>query len=157
MPSIDRVDPVIMGHILAQHRDLHVLMTAARAVFAAPGPVDAVRIRGAIDTLGQLRDHLREHFAQEESGGFLEESVTRMPRLAKAMDAVVADHPELLAELGRLIEFLERADIVAGMPFPEWERADQALAEFVEHLLAHERNENAVVQEGYNEDLGLMD
>ena len=157
MASLDRADPVIMGHVLAQHRDLHALTTAARAVFSAPGPVDTARVRGAIDTLGQLRAHLREHFSQEEAGGFLEESVTRMPRLSQAMAAVLAEHPGLLAELDRLIEVLERADIDAGSALPEWERADHAFAAFAQHLLAHERNENAVVQEGYNEDLGLVD
>jgi hypothetical protein len=28
---------------------------------------------------------------------------------------------------------------------------------FSAHMTAHERSENAVVQEGYNEDLGLME
>jgi hypothetical protein len=157
MASIDRADPIIMGHILAQHRDLHALIASAKTELAAPDAGDADRVQGLLATLRELRDYLREHFAQEEAGGFLEESVTRMPRLSKAMDAVLAEHPVLLAELDGLIEVVERADIGAGMSSPEWERADHAFTEFVHHLLAHERNENAVVQEGYNEDLGLVD
>jgi hemerythrin len=157
MASLDRADPIIMGHILAQHRDLHVLMASAKAALAAADSADAERVQGLLATLRELRDYLREHFAQEEAGGFLEESVTRMPRLSKAMDAVLAEHPGLLAELDGLIEVVERADIGAGVSAQEWERADHAFNEFVQHLLAHERNENAVVQEGYNEDLGLVD
>ena len=38
-----------------------------------------------------------------------------------------------------------------------WDKAAHGFAAFTEHLLAHERNENAVVQQGYNEDLGLDD
>jgi len=157
MASLDRADPIIMGHILAQHRDLHALMTCVRTALTGAETADADRARALLATLRELRDHLREHFAQEEAGGFLEESVTRMPRLSKAMDAVLAEHPALLAELDGLIEVVERADIAGGVPPPEWERTDHAFTEFIHHLLAHERNENAVVQEGYNEDLGLVD
>jgi hypothetical protein len=157
MASLDRADPIIMGHILAQHRDLHALMASAKNVLALSGLPDADRVGELLVTLRDLREHLREHFAQEESGGFLEESVTRMPRLSKAMDAVLAEHPGLLADLDGLIEVVEKADSDAGLPPPEWEQADRAFNEFIQRLLAHERNENAVVQEGYNEDLGLVD
>ena len=38
-----------------------------------------------------------------------------------------------------------------------WDEATHGFAAFADHLIAHERNENAVVQEGYNEDLDLAD
>jgi iron-sulfur cluster repair protein YtfE (RIC family) len=146
MSSIDRADPVIMGHILAQHRELHAQLVAMRACLADPGRcVAATR-----QTLEHLRDHLRAHFCQEETGGFLEESIARMPRLSTAARTVMADHPALLAELDDLIATLEQADSVAS-----WDRIAAAAERFTQHLLDHERNENAVVQEGYNEDLGL--
>jgi hypothetical protein len=49
-----------------------------------------------------------------------------------------------------LIGSLEKADSAAA-----WDRIAAAAERFAQHLLDHERNENAVVQEGYNEDLGL--
>ncbi len=153
MPSIERADPIILGHILGEHRALHDHLVAIRAVFATAEGTAAGRLASIREQLASLREHLHKHFAQEEEGGYLEESITRMPRLARAVEAVLADHPDLLAELDGLIERLSRPDIAKL----SWEKADRDFAAFAQHLLAHERNENAVVQEGYNEDLGLTD
>jgi hypothetical protein len=155
MFPIDRADPVILGHVLAQHRELHTLVSRIHERFdevaaqtVASGQAAALR-----EPLQALRDYLRCHFQQEERGGFLEESLARMPRLAAAATAVLAEHPRLLEELDRLIESLPMADI------SRLQRADleAGFDRFCQHLLTHERNENAVVQEGYNEDLGLVD
>jgi hypothetical protein len=148
-----RVDPVILGHLLGQHRDLHARLLALRADFAPEHdaghpPVKAIRGR-----LEELRDHLRDHFVQEEQGGFLEESIARMPRLSVAAREVVAEHPRLLAELDTLLEKLPGRDVRDE----SWDEAVHGFAVFTEHLLAHERNENAVVQQGYNEDFGFGD
>ena len=146
-----RVDPVILGHLLGQHRDLHARLLALRADFAAATaspPLDAIRRR-----LVDLRDHLGEHFGQEEKGGFLEESIARMPRLSAAAREVVAEHPQLLAELDALLAALPVGDIREEA----WQAAGCRFATFTDHLLAHERNENAVVQQGYNEDFGFGD
>jgi iron-sulfur cluster repair protein YtfE (RIC family) len=153
MAPLERADPIIMGHILAQHRELHELMVAARAAFAVDTASDTTGRQKAREALETLRDHLREHFAQEERGGFLEESVTRMPRLSARGEAVLREHPELLSELDALIRCLARPDSGA----PAWDQATRDFEQFARHLLDHERNENAVVQEGYNEDLGLVD
>ena len=139
-----RTDPVILGHILAQHRELHERIVAVREAFAAdPGT--------ARRALAELREHLAAHFRQEEQGGFIEESITRLPRLSAAAAAAVREHPALLAEIDGLIERLAVADI----PASSWTRAGRDFEDFCGHLLAHERNENAVVQAGFNEDLGL--
>jgi iron-sulfur cluster repair protein YtfE (RIC family) len=151
MTGLDRTDPVIVGHLLAQHRELFARLLAARAAFTAADGGGPEGLRGIMDCLRELREHLACHFGQEESGGFLEESIARVPRLAAATGRVLAEHPALLAELDRLIETLATADISRL----SWHQAARDFETFVEHLQAHERNENAVVQEGYNEDLGL--
>jgi hypothetical protein len=152
MAAIDRPDPVIMGHLLAQHRELHDLLMEGRDAFAAAASATAA-IMTARGRLTALRSHLARHFAQEEEGGFLEESLARMPRLAAAARDVLAEHPELLAELDGLLHRLEARDIAED----SWRQAGHDFEVFASHLLAHERNENAVVQEGYNEDLGLVE
>ena len=148
-----RVDPVILGHLLGQHRDLHARLLALRADFAVGHDADPPSVKAIRDRLQELRDHLREHFVQEEQGGFLEESIARMPRLSVAAREVVAEHPRLLAELDTLVDKLPTQDVRDD----SWDEAAHGFAAFTEHLLAHERNENAVVQQGYNEDFGFGD
>lgn len=153
MAAIDRADPIIMGHILVGHRYLHDLVAAARAAFQAAGVAATGTAADVHERLVTLRDHLQRHFAQEESGGHLEESLTRVPRLNGAVKEVLAEHPALLVELDALILRLARPDI----PQTSWEQATRDFEAFARHLMAHERSENAIVQEGYNEDLGLTD
>lgn len=151
MFSSSRVDPTILGHLLSQHHDLHARILALRAAFApvdVPGPTVPGEVR---ELLRALRERLAEHFAQEERGGFLEDSIARLPRLAAAARGVLAEHPRLLVELDALLESLPIRDI----PAEQWRAARRRFTEFAEHLLAHERNEHAVVQQGYNEDFGI--
>lgn len=151
MSSIERADPAILGHVLAEHRDLFRLITLVRKAFAADAP--DTDLETTLNLLRELRQHLHDHFLQEEEGGFLEEAVTRVPRLSQAMREIVGQHPGLLSELDNLIAALARSG-TAGKAWPEARRAFDA---FAAHLQAHERSENAVVQAGYNEDLGLVD
>ena len=153
MASIDRCDPVILGHVLAGHRDLFQLLLSVRSVLAAAGPPTPDRHADVLASMHDLRDHLRDHFTQEEQGGFLEESVTRIPRLSAAVQSILGQHPGLLAELDRVIGDLEGSPGDPGA----WARAGRSFAAFSARMTAHERSENAVVQAGYNEDLGLME
>jgi hypothetical protein len=121
-------------------------------LLVARRPVVSILATGD-ELLGTLREHLRCHFEQEESGGFLEESIARMPRLSVAAREVVAEHPRLLAELDTLVDKLPTQDVRDD----SWDEAVYGFAAFANHLLAHERNENAVVQQGYNEDFGFGD
>ena len=159
MSSIDRSDPVILGHILAEHHDLFAQITAARMAFADPdacGP-DQSRCAAchatALSSLQILREHLRSHFAHEEDGGFLEESIARMPRLAASANVILSQHPALLAEIEAVLLKLSTGK---GSP-AVWKHAGDEFESFATHMMAHEKLENSVIQDGYNEDLGLTD
>jgi len=159
MALINRSDPVILGHVLAEHRDLFHLMHSVQSRFAMPGPPSPEHRADLLESLHHLREHLGDHFAQEELGGFLEEAVTRIPRLSAAVRSIVAQHPALLTELDRVIEQLmiveKSGEGAAGAK--SWPAAVHAFETFAAHMAAHERSENTVVQEGYNEDLGLVE
>ena len=159
MASMNRSDPVILGHVLAEHRDLFQLMHSVQSRFAMAGPPTPEQRADVLESLHHLREHLGDHFAQEELGGFLEEAMTRMPRLSAAVRSIVAQHPALLAELDRVIEqltiFEQSGGVAAGAK--SWPAAVHAFETFATHMAAHERSENMVVQEGYNEDLGLVE
>lgn len=66
---------------------------------------------------------------------------------------MLAEHPGLLDEADRLIERTSRGDISGS----GWATFCQDVDRFATRLLDHERRENSVVQQGYNEDLGLAD
>ena len=153
MASIDRSDPVILGHVLAEHRDLFHLLLSVRSALANAGPPTPDRRSDVLESMHHLRDHLADHFAQEEQGGFLEEAVARVPRLSAAVRSILGQHPGLLADLDRLIEDLEASPADPGA----WGRAGHNFEAFSARMTAHERSENAVVQSGYNEDLGLTE
>lgn len=162
MALMNRSDPVILGHLLAEHRDLFHLMHSVQsrlAIAGLPGPPSPEHRTDVLESLHHLREHLGDHFAQEELGGFLEEAVTRMPRLSAAMRSIVAQHPGLLAELDRVIDELTMVEKSGGFAAgaKSWSATVHAFEAFAANMAAHERSENMVVQEGYNEDLGLVE
>jgi len=155
MPSIDRPDPVILGHLLSEHRELFQQLSALRTMLAAEAPPGCDRLRELVRAIATLRGHLADHFRQEESGGFLEEAVARMPRLGSAATEVLGQHGALLADLDRIVDRF--ADAGEAPCTAEWLAMHDAFDTFMRRMQAHERAENAVVQQGYNEDLGLDD
>ncbi len=159
MALMNRSDPVILGHLLAEHRDLFHLMHSVQLAFAMAGPPSPEHRADVLEALHHLREHLGDHFAQEELGGFLEEAMTRMPRLSAAVRSIVAQHPALLAELDRVIDELTTVEKPGGFAAgaKSWSAAVHAFEAFAANMAAHERSENMVVQEGYNEDLGLVE
>ncbi|MCX7432491.1 MAG: hypothetical protein NTY17_16080 [Planctomycetia bacterium] len=159
MASMNRSDPVILGHLLAEHRDLFHLMHSVQLAFAMAGQPRPESRADVLEALHHLREHLGDHFAQEELGGFLEEAMTRMPRLSAAVRSIVAQHPALLAELDRVIDELTMVEKSGGFAAgaKSWSVAVHAFEAFAANMAAHERSENMVVQEGYNEDLGLVE
>jgi Hemerythrin HHE cation binding domain len=97
----------------------------------------------AIDNLAQrfadLRHQLQTHFTEEETGGCLEEAVTRCPSLSEDSKLIVAEHPILDRMLEQLLE-QTRNRAVSG---PDVERDYQA---FAKKLHAHEAAENRLLQ-----------
>lgn len=155
MPSIDRPDPVILGHLLSEHRELFQQLSALRAMLAAESPPGCERLREIVQAVAALRGHLADHFRAEESGGFIEEAVARMPRLGSAATEVLGQHRDLLADLDRMVDRF--ADVGEAPCTEAWRGMHEAFDAFMRRMQAHERAENAVVQQGYNEDLGLDD
>lgn len=155
MTSIDRPDPVILGHLLSEHRELFQQLSALRTMLASESPPGCDRLRELGRAITALRGHLADHFHQEESGGFIEEAVARMPRLGSAATEVLGQHGALLADLDRIVARFGNAGEAPCAE--EWRGMHEAFDAFMRRMQAHERAENAVVQQGYNEDLGLDD
>jgi hypothetical protein len=147
--ALERTDPALVNHIMAEHRELFRRLCDLRTRLSTTTPATAAAVTAAVADLEDLRHHLAGHFTREEAGGFLEESVARLPRLAGAATAVLGQHHGLLARLDALIARLSRDGARA------WPDAARSFEDFTHAMQAHEREENAVFQAGYVEDLGL--
>jgi iron-sulfur cluster repair protein YtfE (RIC family) len=158
MLANDRPDQGLLGHVLCEHRDLHAAISAVRSLLREPGYPGVDRSEPLAAELCRLRDHVACHFRQEERGGFMEESAVRLPRLARRVRQVLAEHPPLLEELDALVsESRFMADRRPADVSKHWNALSSNFEAFAQRLVDHERHENAVVQEGYNEDLGLLE
>lgn len=147
--ALERTDPALVNHVLAEHRALFRRVGDLRARLAAPRPPGAAARAAVVGEVEALRRHLADHFAREEAGGLLEESVARLPRLATAAGAVIGEHAGLLARLDAVVKRLARGGRHA------WTAAGADFAAFAVAVREHERRETTIFEEGHVEDLGL--
>lgn len=142
----------LLGHLSVEHRELHARLQHLRRLFVENEPSPTIpapeRLTEISRELGLLDEELREHFAREEAGGFLEEAVTRRPALNHEGERLIREHSELLDELAALRNTACKA-VRDPAAWPT------ALAEFnalCRKLCEHERSENQLIQRGYNVD-----
>lgn len=96
---------------------------------------------------------LREHFADEERGGYFSEVLRAAPRLSRRAERLAENHIELRERLEKLLDLTQKA---ADAP-DRWQKVTTGLAEFVKTLRAHEDEENDLVREAFMDDLGRGD
>ena len=128
-------------HLQHEHSRLnHLILEIDHEVAALS---QAGQLAGAIAHLAQrlvdLRQQLKAHYAEEESGGCLEEAVTRCPSLSGDTRAIVAEHPVLDQMLAQLVAQTRKP----SMSTAELERDFRT---FAEKLHAHEAAENRLLQ-----------
>ncbi len=97
-----------------------------------------------LSDLNVLRSELVAHFSEEETGGCLDEAVSRNPRLGKASDRLVEEHPALIAELDQIIQQLTQ-----DRSYPELVKLEREFIKFSERLRAHEDAERQVLASGF--------
>ena len=87
--------------------------------------------------LSDLRQQLQQHFAEEETGGCMEEAVARCPTLTESSNGILAEHPQLDQLLEKLVEQIRTASPA------NVQRDFQA---FANQLREHEQAENRLLQ-----------
>jgi hypothetical protein len=135
----------LIGHLLAEHRRLHVMLRLVRAaVLQRGGPDRDATTEDVVRLLVRIREELARHFAEEEAGGCLEEAACRCPSLSAQVRTIQGEHITLLAEVDRLIE---RA---ATCEKPDARHEFETdFAKLCERLHAHEAAENDVLRRGF--------
>jgi ABC-type transporter Mla subunit MlaD len=137
----------------AEHQELRRLLHALQPALGSDHPWSRESARELQARLQDLETCLQRHFAQEESGGYLEEALALAPRFSAQASRLLAQHAELL---GKLRQALEQAFAAVESP-AAWQDLQFKTTTFIKELLAHEADENKIVQRAFNTDLGMAD
>ena len=129
------------------HRDLHGLVEAVEERIRA-AESDQAAWSELPELLDRLLVHLKQHFAEEESGGVLEEAMSRLPRLCPRVAGVERQHDPLLEQLGQVIQ---RARTCAGS-VENWQSIADDFQRFANALRAHEGAENRIAEEAFGKE-----
>ncbi len=134
--------------LAGEHAALTVLIERVEKLIAGGlAPPDARFLASILD---EIVEHCRHHMALEERDGYLPIVRQRLPNADSVVEALVGEHPVLLAELAGIVVALERA-AVAGAPL---EDALERLKRWIAAMRQHEACENRLVQEAYTLDYG---
>jgi iron-sulfur cluster repair protein YtfE (RIC family) len=137
----------VIEKVMQEHDVLRDKVHQIHAVLAEPKPT-----RDEIHTL--LREFLNAlivHFWNEEDEGFFLEVTDNAPHLAGQADRLCVEHKQLLREVDELCRFA-----AAGSPSMVWWRELSARChEVSRRLMRHEREENKLLQQAYQDDLGI--
>ena len=101
--------------------------------------------RPSCGILRQVREELEHHFAQEESGGCLDEAVLRCPGLSGKLSRIELEHPQLLQHVDRLIA--QALDCDQSME--NRLTLEREFDELCRQLDVHEAAENALLRKGF--------
>jgi Hemerythrin HHE cation binding domain len=128
-------------HLQHEHGRLHrLLLEIGHEVAAASGACQPADVIAHLEQrLTDLRRQLQTHFAEEESGGCLEEAVTRCPSLSEDCKAILAEHPLLDKVLEQLLA-QARDKSVSGADL------QRDYGTFAKKLHEHEAAENRLLQ-----------
>jgi hypothetical protein len=109
--------------------------------------------RNLVSLVNALAVHLQTHFELEESDGYLSDLVQKSPGLAATVDRLMHEHSELMGDVNELVKRV-REDFAINQ-----DTSDLAhrFGTFRGKLAAHEHEENQLLQEAYNLDLGTKD
>jgi hypothetical protein len=146
MNTLQERDPFFVES-QTEHRILRDKVAELVSVLEEPLGAAALPRRQAVMTSGiaELLDLLKRHFRQEESGGCMEEALTRAPRLCAQARAIEREHAGLLARLTALLDRLRDAPATDDV----WRQLDLDLRGYFSDLLAHEAAEDRLLRDAF--------
>lgn len=133
--------------VKSEHRDLTARMLAIQSLLCEQGPAGAAAIGRLVELLTELHGRLKKHFAQEESGGYMEEALIHAPGLSGEARRLVDEHRDLLSSSAAVLAKAKKA--VAPQDWPDLCRETEKL---VKAIRQHETGETRVLMQGFNLD-----
>jgi septation ring formation regulator EzrA len=139
-----------LSRVRSERAELGQSMAALESALAEPEDADVSR-RRVRAALTELAHDLRVHVELSESSqGIYAELRSTAPRLSTRVDAQLAEHPEMLAEVDRLLA--ERDDGLSGDEAVAEHRA--AVTALLQTLTRHRRRSADLLHEAWDVDLG---
>jgi iron-sulfur cluster repair protein YtfE (RIC family) len=146
-PTITQSEAI--QRIMQEHDALRDKVRRIHSVLAEPEPA-----QGEIEFL--LREFLIAlfvHFDYEEDEGFFDQVASHAPRLAGKAGELCIEHEQMLLEADELCRFA-----ASGSPsMPWWRELRLRCHEFSKRLMQHEHEENKLLQEARQSDIGVCD
>ena len=149
------INAAFLQEIKEDNRNLKSLLGELRRLIAN-AEQRLERRRHLSDLLGRFRDQLAIHFSLEEAFGYFDEPVSVAPQLCARADCLRAEHGELYQ---RICDIAESAESFAccRVSVPTMAQFAARFIEFDETLKRHEDNENSLILEAFDEDIGVGD
>lgn len=129
----------------AEHRELHKSVQTLGRVLDKSRSWSQKASNEAAEALAAMEKHLRRHFAQEEKGGYLEESLAVAPRFSHEAAQLLDQHSVLLRTANQALESARRSSDAQT-----WEKLKSEVASLIAAVLAHENAEDQIVQQALN-------
>ena len=153
MDHRDECRPFLV-HLRDEHRELHNYVRDIQLQLRrSDSELEPNGMADLIERLSQLHTRLKRHFAEEEEGGCMEEAVSRQPSLSTQVRELEVQHPALLRQLEELIQRGRKERLPANAR----RVVDTDFRAFAKALLAHEAQENRVLQLGFNVNMDMAE
>lgn len=140
------------GSFLAEHQELLRKVAGIRTFWQEVcdlgiGP----RCNEMADRIADVRRLLREHFAAEVEGGYLNAVLEHSPQFTEQATRLCAQHAVFLETLDGLESRLRAPETDA------WNSVCDEVDAFINDLLDHEHRENKMIQTAFNQDESVGD
>ncbi|MHC2069597.1 hypothetical protein ACYFX5_19160 [Bremerella sp. T1] len=146
MPDLQRLTDAAVTKLLTEHALLHDLLEEADRI-TAEGDTPEALVLG----LHELREMMHDQFAEEECGGYLQETVSIAPRYSSECEQLRHEHRLMLSDVDAMLDDLHHS------PYETLGTFHVRFREFTTRFLNHEHHKNAIVQKALEDDIGVGD
>ena len=147
------VNAAFLQEIKCDNEQLRELLEKARSMSR---PSATIRPRRFASLLAELRDQLAMHFALEEAYGYFDEPLYVAPHLSERAQSLRRQHVMLYEEISGLAEAAANVLSCNGHPHVV-RKIGQRFLDFYHRLHVHEAQENELIVEAFNVDIGVGD
>lgn len=149
-----------LAALKVEHRELAQLVRTVEGAFSAAADQGwkGERTLQVVERLAAVRDFMRDHFAREEEGGYLDEAISHAPRLGPEAARLERQHPQLLGKINDAYDeaLKQHSSPREGDPFA-WPTIQETTHAVLKELLTHEAGENQLLMQAFNADPRLTE